>query len=117
MELAETIRIFKVFSDKTRLRIFILLLSSELCVCELIALLKLEQSLVSYQLRIMRRAGLVEGRKNGRWVFYRIPETCRKQLEPLFRTWLKDELAVSSNKVKAVKEKKICPVTSALIDR
>jgi ArsR family transcriptional regulator len=99
------------------IRIFLLLLDSELCVCELVAVLKLEQSLVSHQLRIMRQAGLVEGRKSGRWVFYRIPEACRKQLEPLFRSWLKDELAVSGSKVRDVKEKKICPVASALIDR
>lgn len=108
MKLDEVLRIFRIFSDRTRLRIFLLFLDAELCVGELMAILQLEQSLISHQLGIMRQAGLIEARRNGRWVFYRISPGRRKQLEPLFRDWLKEELAVSGHKVRTVKEKKVC---------
>lgn len=113
MKLDEALRIFRVFSDRTRLRIFLLLLDSELCVGELMSLLQLEQSLISHQLKIMRQAGLVETRRSSRWIYYRIPAACRKQLEPLFREWLKDELAASGHKVKTVKEKQVCLTSRA----
>ncbi|MCX8161294.1 MAG: metalloregulator ArsR/SmtB family transcription factor [Candidatus Saccharicenans sp.] len=108
MKLDEALRIFRVFSDRTRLRIFLLLLDSELCVGELVALLKIEQSLLSHQLGSLRQAGLVEARRSGRWIYYRIPTGYRKQLEPVFRDWFREELAVSGPKVKAVKEKQVC---------
>lgn len=108
MTFDEVLKIFRVFSDRTRLRIFLLLLDSELCVGELAALLQLEQSLISHQLKIMRQAGLVEARKSGRWNFYHLSAACQKQLGPLLREWLREELAVSSQKVKAVKDKQVC---------
>ncbi len=111
MKLDEAVRVFRVFSDRTRLRIFLLLLDSELCVGELMALLQLEQSLLSHQLKIMRRAGLVEARRSGRWIFYRLLPVYRKQLEPLLRDWLKEELASAGPKVRAVKEKKVCRIS------
>ena len=107
MKLEEALRIFRIFSDRTRLRIFLRLLDSELCVGELMDLLQLEQSLISHQLRIMRQAGLVEARRNGRWIFYRIPAVWRKYLEPSLREWLKDELAQSGRKVKAVRNERV----------
>ncbi|MDI6698661.1 MAG: metalloregulator ArsR/SmtB family transcription factor [Candidatus Saccharicenans sp.] len=108
MKLAEAVRVFRVFSDRTRLRIFLLLLDSELCVGELMALLQMEQSLLSHQLKVMRRAGLVEARRSGRWIFYQILPVYRKQLEPLLRAWLKEELASVGQKVRAVKGKNVC---------
>lgn len=108
MKVEEAVGVFRVFSDRTRLRIFLLLLDSELCVREMMALLKTEQSLLSHQLQIMRQAGLVEFRRNGRWIYYRIPPACRKQLEQVFREWFREELAVSGPKVKNVKEKQVC---------
>jgi|GEM_PF-1188346 len=113
MKLEEAIKIFRVFSDRTRLKIFLMLLDSDLCVGELMTVLQIEQSLISHQLKIMRQVGLVEGRKSGRWVFYRIPEACRKELEPLFRNWLKDELIAGGRWIKAVKEKKVCSLSLA----
>lgn len=108
MKLDEALGIFKAFSDRTRLRIFLLLLNSELCVGELMALLKIEQSLISHQLRGLRQAGLVEARRSGRWIYYRIPAGCRKQLEPAFREWFREELAVTGPRVRVVKEKQVC---------
>lgn len=108
MKLDEALVIFRAFSDRTRLRIFLLLLDSELCVGELMALLKIEQSLISHQLRGLRQAGLVEARRSGRWIYYRIPAGCRKQLEAAFREWFREELAVTGPRVRAVKEKQVC---------
>lgn len=108
MQLDEALRIFRSFSDRTRLRIFLLLLDSELCVGELMALLQLEQSLLSHQLKKLRLAGLVEQQKKGRWIYYRIPASRRKQLEPVFREWLREELAISGQRAKAIKEKQVC---------
>ena len=64
----------RALGDETRLRIFALLTKAELCVCEIEDILELSQSLVSNHLAVLRRAGLVESRRDaedGRWVFYR----------------------------------------------
>lgn len=117
MKLEEALRIFRSFSDRTRLRIFLLLLDSELCVGELMALLQLEQSLISHQLKKLRQAGLVEQRKSGRWIYYRIPAARRQQLEPVLRDWLKEELMASGRRVKAIKEKQVCRIPSSCTGR
>ncbi len=89
----EEIRIFKALSDPTRLRILHLLLERELCVCELIFILKMEQSRVSHQLRVLRNAGLVEDRREGKWIIYRIHPGKRKKLLGLFRTFLGERMS------------------------
>jgi DNA-binding transcriptional ArsR family regulator len=64
----------RLLGDDTRLRIFSLLTKAELCVCEIEDILGLSQSLVSNHLGALRRAGLVESRRDeedARWVFYR----------------------------------------------
>lgn len=66
--------LLRALSDDTRLRIFALLTKAELCVCEIEDILDLSQSLVSNHLAVLRRAGLVESRRDSedaRWVFYR----------------------------------------------
>jgi len=66
--------LLKALADGTRLRIFALLAKAELCVCEIEDVLELPQSLVSNHLAVLRRAGLVETRRDAedsRWVFYR----------------------------------------------
>jgi ArsR family transcriptional regulator len=66
--------ILRALGDDSRLRIFALLTKAELCVCEIEDILDLSQSLVSNHLAVLRRAGLVERRRDAedaRWVFYR----------------------------------------------
>ncbi len=71
-----TIKIFKALSDETRLRIYLLLLKSELCVCELVNILNMEQSRISHSVRILKEAGLVDNRREGKWIIYAAnPET------------------------------------------
>ena len=68
-----TIKIFKALSDEARLRIFLLFIhSEELCVCELVNILKIEQSRISHSIRILREAGLIVSRREGRWIIYSI---------------------------------------------
>ena len=61
---------FKAFSDKTRLRILTALVTGELCVCDIAALLGMSQSAISHQLRFLKQARLVRSRKNGKTVYY-----------------------------------------------
>jgi ArsR family transcriptional regulator len=67
------VNLFKALSDETRLRILALLLNeTELCVCDLIAALKLPQSTVSRHLAYLRKAELVNDRRCGLWMYYSI---------------------------------------------
>ena len=67
-----TVHFFKALSDETRLRILALLTAGELCVCDLMAVLELPQSTVSRHLAYLRNAGLVEDRRQGVWMYYRL---------------------------------------------
>ena len=66
----ETVKVFKALADPARLRILMLLRQGELCVCQLMPVLKLHQSHVSWHLSVLKRAGLITDRRDGRWVYY-----------------------------------------------
>lgn len=72
--LTELERLFKALADTTRLRILGLLLTGEVCVCDIHESLKAPQPRVSRHLAYLRRAGLVSGRRQGLWVHYRLAE-------------------------------------------
>ncbi len=63
---------FKALSDATRLRILRLLAANdaEMCVCEFVDVLQVRQYTVSRGLGLLQQAGLVQGQKEGRWVYY-----------------------------------------------
>jgi ArsR family transcriptional regulator len=61
---------FRAFSDKTRLRILHLLRGGELCVCDIMDILRIPQAKTSRHLGYLRRAGLVKAREEGLWSFY-----------------------------------------------
>ena len=63
-------RIFRAFSDATRLRILNLLRGGEICVCDLVEALGVSQPKVSRHLAYLRKAGLVRARKDGLWSHY-----------------------------------------------
>lgn len=67
--------LFKGMGDSTRLRIVILLLERELCVCDILAVLRLPQSTVSRHMARLKSAGLVMDRREGKWVHYRLEES------------------------------------------
>lgn len=72
MDPRQTAALFAALADVTRLRILNLLGEGELCVCDLMAVLREPQSKVSRHLSYLRRAGLVSGRKDGLWMHYRL---------------------------------------------
>lgn len=63
---------FHALSDPTRLGILEMLRDGERCVCELQGELDAAQSRLSFHLRVLKDAGLVEDRREGRWAYYRI---------------------------------------------
>jgi ArsR family transcriptional regulator, arsenate/arsenite/antimonite-responsive transcriptional repressor len=86
-------RLFKALADETRLRIVAMLSHGELCVCHLEEALRLSQPKVSRHLATLRSAGVVDHRREGTWVYYRLirqPEPdCERQLQGLVRTFAK----------------------------
>jgi ArsR family transcriptional regulator, arsenate/arsenite/antimonite-responsive transcriptional repressor len=68
------LRVFRALSDGHRLRMVFALRHGELCVCQLIELAGLSPSTVSKHLSILRDAGLLDSRKEGRWVYYRVAD-------------------------------------------
>lgn len=62
--------LFKVFGDTTRIRILFALFESEMCVCAIAQLLKMEQSAISHQLKVLKKNNLVGFRREGKTVYY-----------------------------------------------
>ncbi|HET9275785.1 MAG TPA: metalloregulator ArsR/SmtB family transcription factor [Gemmatimonadales bacterium] len=87
---------FHALSDPTRLEIVALLRRGERCVCELQDALGAAQSRLSFHLKVLREAGLVADRREGRWVYYRLERDIVESLAGLLtdccgdqRSWLK----------------------------
>ena len=74
LEVRPLTRLFRALGDETRLRIVALLSHGELCVCHLETALDLNQPNASRQLGILKSAGVVDSRRDGTWVYYRITE-------------------------------------------
>ena len=72
--------LFKALGDPLRLEVVQALAEGERCVCELSQGLDLAQSRLSFHLKVMREAGLIEAREQGRWVYYRLRPDALAQL-------------------------------------
>ena len=104
----KTIKILKALSDPSRLRIILLLMERDLCVCELMFILDMEQSRISHQLRILRDTEMVEDIREGKWIVYTIPEEIRERLQPILHSFFKEDLQ-QSDKIKRDKTNlKVC---------
>lgn len=68
----EHARLFKAFCDEKRLRIIELLRDGEMCACVLIEKMDMPQSTLSYHMKILCEAGVVDSRQEGKWTHYRI---------------------------------------------
>jgi ArsR family transcriptional regulator, lead/cadmium/zinc/bismuth-responsive transcriptional repressor len=66
--------IFQAMSDPTRVRLITSLLNTELCVCDLAAVLDMTQSAVSHQLRLLRDQRILKARREGRMIFYSLDD-------------------------------------------
>ncbi len=67
--------IFKALSEETRLRIVKLLEHGELCVCDIVAALDMVQPKVSFHLAVLKEAGFIRDRKQGKWTHYRLDDS------------------------------------------
>ena len=67
------LNITKALADENRLRVLLALAPGELCVCQLTELLGLAMSTVSKHLSVLYQAGLLDVRKEGRWMYYSLP--------------------------------------------
>ena len=72
--------LFKVFGDTTRIKILCALFESEMCVCDIAALLCMNQSAISHQLRVLKQTRLVKYRKEGKVVYYSLDDEHVKQI-------------------------------------
>lgn len=72
-EATEFSEAFQALADPRRLQLLHLLLTrDELCVCELLGVLDLTPSNLSFHLNVLRRAGFLRSRRHGRWIFYAV---------------------------------------------
>ena len=92
------IELFHALSDETRLEIIELLRKGERCVCELTDTLDAAQSRLSFHLRVLKDAGIVRDRKDGRWVYYELDGQAFEEVEAL----------VSSMKPRVLKRSESC---------
>lgn len=74
VELAALAAFYKTFSDPTRLKILMALTEQEMCVCDIAAFLDISESGVSHQLRFLRNSGIVENRREGTVLYYRLTD-------------------------------------------
>jgi ArsR family transcriptional regulator len=70
----DILTVFKALSEETRLRILKLLEHGELCVCDIVASLDMIQPKISFHLAVLKEAGLIKDRKQGKWVHYKIDD-------------------------------------------
>ena len=67
-------RVAKALADENRVRVLVALRAGELCACQITELFGLAPSTMSKHLSVLYQAGLVESRKEGRWIYYRLPD-------------------------------------------
>lgn len=99
----EILNITKALSDENRIRALMMLADGEFCVCQIIEMLGLAPSTVSKHMFILRQAGLVETRKEGRWIYYRLAD--RKALKAReILNWLQRHLKNDKRVLEDVKQ-------------
>lgn len=72
----EAVRFFKALADTTRWRIVRLVRDRAMCVCELADILEMPQSSVSSHVQIIRKAGMLESERCGKWTYFRVSRDC-----------------------------------------
>jgi ArsR family transcriptional regulator len=87
-------RFFAALADRTRLRLINLMALDEICVCFFVEVLGTNQPKISRHLAYLRRAGLVEARRDGKWMHYRLAEPADDRAARVFRevlAWLAED--------------------------
>jgi ArsR family transcriptional regulator, arsenate/arsenite/antimonite-responsive transcriptional repressor len=98
--------LFKALADRTRLRLLNLMGCGEVCVCFFVEVLKVSQPKISRHLAYLRRAGVVEARREGKWMHYRVAEPEDEGARRVFsevRAWLAGDRELSRDRERLVK--------------
>ncbi len=85
---------FAALADRTRLRLINLIGDDEICVCFFVEVIKTNQPKISRHLAYLRRAGIVEARREGKWMHYRVVEPTDERVKKVFRetrAWLAED--------------------------
>ena len=96
-------RFFQALGDNTRLRLLNLMGDQEICVCYFVEILEQGQPKISRHLAYLRRAGIVEARRDGKWMHYRIimpPNTGAALVLRQTLIWLKEERAMQADRTR-----------------
>lgn len=99
-------RFFQALGDQTRLRLLNLMSDQETCVCYFVEILGGPQPKISRHLAYLRSAGIVEARREGKWMHYRIvmpPHIGAAQILKQTLDWLKDEKPMQADRARLVK--------------
>ena len=86
--------LFKALADRTRLRLLNLIGEDEICVCFFVEVLGTNQPKISRHLAYLRKAGVVAGRRDGKWIHYRVVEPPDEHAASIFRevrNWLRND--------------------------
>ncbi len=100
----DVLDVMKALADANRLRVLMALRRGELCVCQIVELLKLAPSTTSKHMSVLRQARLVESRKEGRWMYYRLPDRNASKAVKDAIAWVRRHLAESPEIVQDDKE-------------
>jgi ArsR family transcriptional regulator len=97
----DMVRFFQALGDITRLRLLNLMGDREICVCYLVEILEQGQPKISRHLAYLRRAGIVEARREGKWMHYRIVKPANAGAAGVLRqtlAWLKDDRSMRADR-------------------
>jgi ArsR family transcriptional regulator len=99
-------RFFQALGDNTRLRLLNLMGDQEICVCYFVEILEQSQPKISRHLAYLRNAGIVEARRDGKWMHYRIvmpPNIGAAQVLRQTLSWLKEERSLQADRARLTK--------------
>ena len=97
---------FRALADRTRLRLLNLMGADEVCVCFFVEILKTNQPKISRHLAYLRRAGIVDARREGQWMHYRIVEPNDPDAAQVLKdvmTWLVNDSEMQRDRQRLVK--------------
>ncbi len=92
--------LFQALADRTRLRLLSLMRGGEVCVCLFVEALQLPQPTISRHLAYLREAGLITGRREGKWIHYRIAEPMHPAAAQVLTDtlrWLEDDAQIQQD--------------------
>jgi ArsR family transcriptional regulator len=97
----DLLQVLKAMADPMRIRILKMLEQRSMCVCELTAVLGIQQSSVSHHLRVLKDAGFVDDIRNGLWIDYGLSKRAYNEYVPeltrLLSVWLKSDETVHND--------------------